>query len=201
MQLTEADVIDKINKIHSLSADCKKCTELSRHIQFPPHCHGNIDSGIMLISEGAYINSIKGGRYFTRGFLRDAIPDLENRCYLTDVIKCDSCGIKSKQFVQRCTDFLLLEIATLKPKAILAVGSLPFEVLTGQKGAFISKHGQRFTYYCKQFKGIEVIPLIHPSRANVYYPSPNPVNDYKNSLRKIFRSLETNNGLNTAKHA
>ena len=80
---------------------CSKCPELCTHIQFPKHCHGNISSSIMLVSEGAYIKSIQEGRYFTRGFLRDALPNLEDYCYLTDVIKCDSCGKKSTLLADR----------------------------------------------------------------------------------------------------
>ena len=140
----------------------------------------------MLVSEGAYIKSIQEGRYFTRGFLRDALPNLEDYCYLTDVIKCDSCGKKSTLLADRCFSHLIAEIELLKPKVILAVGSLPFTYLTGEKGAFIPRHGHRKRYY---YRGIETIPIIHPSRANVYYPGNNPVNDYKQSLRRLMIEL------------
>ena len=169
-------------------SQCRDCPELKSHIQFPAHCHGTFSSGIMLVSEGAYLKSIQAGRYFTRGFLRDAIPNLEKYCYLTDVIKCDSCGVKSKTLAGRCFDKLIAEIVLLRPKVILAVGALPFEVLTGMNGPFISRHGMRKSFYCN---GIEVVPLIHPSRANVYYPGDNPVADYKQSLRLLFSTFKS----------
>ena len=175
-----------LKDLHMKWSQCRNCPELKNHIQFPIHCHGNVSSGIMLVSEGAYIKSIQEGRYFTRGFLRDALPNLEDYCYLTDVIKCDSCGMKSKTLAAHCFDHLVTEIEVLQPKAILAVGSLPFEFLTGEKGAFIQRHGMRKRYY---YQGIETIPIIHPSRANVYYPGRNPVNDYKQSLRRLMTEL------------
>lgn len=175
-----------LKNLHMKWAQCRHCPELKSHIQFPITCHGNVSSGMMLVSEGAYIKSIQEGRYFTRGFLRDALPNLEDYCYLTDVIKCDSCGIKSKKLADRCYDHLVTEIDVLHPRVILAVGSLPFLYLTGEKGFFIQRHGTRKQYY---HRGIETIPIIHPSRANVYYPGNDPVNDYKLSLRRLMTEL------------
>lgn len=162
---------------------CKDCHELEKHIKFPVYCHGNRTSGIMLVSEGAYLPSIQAGRYFERGFLRSAIPDLEAHCYLTDVIKCDSCKKKTTTLADRCMHFLVDEISAIQPKAILAVGSMPFEKLCGKfYGSFIELHGQRRKFH---YKDIEVIPLIHPSRANIYYPIEPRVANYKESLQRI----------------
>lgn len=167
---------------------CCKCKELPNKIKFASECHGNIYSGIMLVSEGAYLPSIKAGRYFTRGHLRDAIPKLEEYCYLTDVIKCDSCGNKTTKLADRCFHFLLEEISILKPKVILAVGRMPFEKLYGKPIDNFSKiHGTRHQYF---FAGTEIIPIIHPSWANKHYPHEPRVENYKENLRRIIYNFE-----------
>jgi uracil-DNA glycosylase len=102
--------VSQLCQLHQRIAACRKCTELSNHSKFPPECHGTTRFGIMLVSEGAYLPSIQAGRYFTRGNLRDAIPNLEEFCYLTDVIKCDSSCGKSENLAQKCFPYLAEEM-------------------------------------------------------------------------------------------
>ncbi len=182
--------MQELNQLHQHIATCQKCSEIRKYTKFPSQCHGNANSGIMLVSEGAYLPSIQAGRYFTRGHLRDALPNLEELCYLTDVIKCDtSCG-KTSDIAKRCLPFLFKEIEILQPRLILAVGKMPFEQLNGKvSGRFADLHGKRNTYY---YKGIEVIPIIHPSWANKHYPIEPKVENYRKSLQAIMR---INNGL------
>lgn len=171
-------------KLHEQIANCKICNELRGvHYKFPSQCHGKVNSGIMLVSEGAYLPSIQAGRYFTRGHLRDALPNLEEICYLTDVIKCDtSCG-KTSNIAKRCLPFLFKEIEILQPRLILAVGKIPFGQLVGKViGKFAEIHGKRNMFY---YQGIEVVPIIHPSWANKHFPIEPKVEIYRKSLKAI----------------
>jgi uracil-DNA glycosylase family 4 len=108
-----------------------------------------------------------------RSLLKDVI-DLDNDCYLSDAIKCDKqfCSVKGKtldRIAERCTSrFLLNEISILQPKAIIAVGRIAFELLTGIKGKFISRQNDGKEYYVRASR-ISVHPVIHPSYANIFY--------------------------------
>lgn len=172
------------SNLHEKINECRMCMALQgRHYKFPFQCHGNVNTGIMLVSEGAYLPSIQAGRYFTRGHLREALPNLEELCYLTDVIKCDtSCG-KTPDIAKRCLPFLFEEIRILQPRLILAVGKMPFEQLVGKvNGKFADIHGKRNSFH---YKGIEVVPIIHPSWANKHYPFEPKVENYRKSLQAI----------------
>jgi DNA polymerase len=175
--------IQSLNQLHEQIAECKECNEIRGYHKFPAQCHGNVESGIMLVSEGAYLPSIQAGRYFTRGHLRDALPNLEELCYLTDVIKCDTTCGKTPSIANRCLPFLLEEIRILQPRLILAVGKMPFEQLVGKvSGKFADKHGKRGKFF---YKEIEVVPIIHPSWANKHFPIEPKVENYRKSLRTI----------------
>ncbi len=109
----------ELNELHEKISACRRCNEIQGHHKFSAQCHGNVNSGIMLVSEGAYLPSIQAERYFTRGHLRDALPNLEELCYLTDVIKCDtSCG-KTNDIAKRSLPFLFEEIRIMRPRIIL----------------------------------------------------------------------------------
>jgi len=179
---------DELYAFHQNMANCRKCAQIKEHLKFRPECHGNADSGIMLVSEGAYKPSINAGRYFTKGQLRDALPNLEEHCYLTDVIKCHTdCG-KSPNIAKQCLPYLFDEIKLLQPKLILAVGKMPFEMLTGTLwGSFSDIHGTRNKYF---YKGIEVVPIIHPSWANKHFPFEPRVENYRKSLRELVKANE-----------
>lgn len=174
-----------LSKLHKQIVACHKCSEIREYHKFPAYSHGNANSGTMLVSEGAYLPSIQAGRYFTRGHLREAWPNLEELCYITDVIKCDtSCG-KATNIVKKCLPLLIEEISVLQPHLILAVGKMPFEQLVGKvNGRFVELHGSRGKFF---YKNIEVVPIIHPSWANKYYPTEPKVENYRRSLRDIVR--------------
>lgn len=80
-----------LKDLHRKWAQCRLCPELKSHIQFPVTCHGNLSSAVMLVSDGAYIKSIQESRSFNRGFLRDALPNLQDCRHLTDVITFAEC--------------------------------------------------------------------------------------------------------------
>lgn len=182
-------MLQALNQIYEQINACQMCTTLARYNKFPAHCHGNVNSGIMLVSEGAYLPSIQAGRYFTRGHLRDALPNLEQLCYLTDVIKCDTSYGKTPNIAKRCLPFLFEEVQILQPRLILAVGKIPFEQLVGKvSGKFADLHGKRGMFF---YKDIEVVPIIHPSWANKHFPIEPKVENYRKSLQEIMISQYT----------
>jgi len=176
---------NELQYFHRNMSSCRKCSQIKGNLKFPPECHGNAESTIMLVFEGAYKPSIEAGRYFTRGHLRDVLPDMERYCYLTDVIKCHTdCG-KSPAIATQCLPYLFEEIKLLQPQLILAVGKMPFEMLTGKLfGSFSDIHGIRNKYF---YKGIEVVPVIHPSWANKHFPIEPKIENYRKSLQELLQ--------------
>ncbi len=63
---------------------------------------------------------------------------------------------------------------------------MPSEQLVGTfSGRFSAIHGRRKTYY---YKGIEVVPIIHPSWANKHFPIEPKVENYRKSLQMILKN-------------
>lgn len=169
--------MEKVTKIYSEVSGCRLCPEFSEHHKFASTCHGRGKRGLMIVGESAHKPSIDAGRYYDQGSVRSIlgdIVDLDYDCYLSDAIKCDKqfCSAKGKsldKIAHRCsTRFLLQELALLKPEAIVTVGRIAFEILTGITGDFVSRQGDGRSYFTSNTH-IPVHPVIHPSYANMYY--------------------------------
>ena len=156
---------------------CRTCQEFSSHYKFAPGCHGKGGKQLMIVGESSHKPSIDAGRYYDQGSVRWILADvidLDRDCFLSDTIKCDKqyCSKKGKsldKIAERCaTRFLIKEFNLLKPQAIIAVGRIAFEFLTGNSGSFASRQSDGTTYYEKTSR-IPVYPVIHPSYANMFY--------------------------------
>jgi uracil-DNA glycosylase family 4 len=91
-----------------------------------------------------------------------------NDLYITNAIKCytkeNRKPIQSE--IENCRTFLDLELELVKPKVVVAIGSLAFKVLTGMTG--IMKHcGEAVT---SPRYGVKVIAMLHPSPYNMSNP-------------------------------
>lgn len=169
--------MDRVSALYSEVSACRKCAEFAEHHKFAPVCHGEGRLGIMIVGESSHKPSIDAGMYYAQGSVRSllaGVVDLDRDCYLSDAIKCDKqfCSVKGKtldKVALRCgTKFLSREIALLQPRAIVAVGRIAFEFLTGVAGDFVSRQNDGKRYLAKASK-IPVYPVIHPSYANMYY--------------------------------
>ena len=169
--------MDRVSALYSEVSVCRQCPEFTEHHKFAPGCHGKGELGFMIVGESSHKPSIDAGKYYAQGSVRSilaGIVDLDRDCYLSDAIKCDKqfCSAKGKtldRIAQRCSKrFLSQEISLLQPKAIVAVGRIAFEVLTGVTGDFISRQNDGRRYLSIGSK-IPVHPVIHPSYANMYY--------------------------------
>ena len=169
--------MNKVSTLYSEVSTCMRCAEFSEHHKFAPDCHGRGGRGLMIVGESSHKPSIDAGRYYAQGSVRsllDGVVDLERDCYLSDAIKCDKqfCSAKGKTLdgiARRCSSrFLSPEISLLQPKAIVAVGRIAFEFLTGVTGDFVSRQNDS-RVYLETASLIPVHPVIHPSYANMYY--------------------------------
>ena len=166
-----------VTRVYSDVFECRQCPEFSEHYKFARDCHGKGNRGLMIVGESAHKPSIEAGRYYDQGSVRTllaGIVNLDQDCYLSDAIKCDKqfCSAKGKtldKIAQRCArKYLFQEIALLQPTAIVAVGRIAFEVLTGIAGDFVSRQGDGKRYFAIT-QNVPVHPVIHPSYANMYY--------------------------------
>jgi DNA polymerase len=184
-------VSGKIEKLHESIATCQVCGFLKERWRFQQAAHGLCRAKIMVVGESAYKPSIEVGRYYSAGVLRNTLAgtvDLEQQCYLTDVVKCDKSYLDIKEQLEaaalNCRQFLFEEIEVIQPKVIIAIGELAFRYLTGIAGNFTRRQddGERYLY-----KNVRVIPIIHPSYGNVHYGKrPWQSGSYHSSIRNIF---------------
>jgi len=88
--------------------------------------------------------------------------------YISNVVRCHTPlnRTPNRQELDNCRYFLDREIAIVKPKLLVALGSLAFRQLTGMKG--IMKHHGKPTLSLRY--GVPVIPLLHPSPLNTNHP-------------------------------
>ncbi|WP_245732572.1 uracil-DNA glycosylase family protein [Propionispora vibrioides] len=157
----------------------------------------------MIVGESSHKPSIDAGRYYANGSVRSLLAevvDLERDCHLSDAIKCDKqfCSVKGKtlnRVAERCcTRFLSREIALLQPTAIVAVGRIAFEFLTGITGGYVSRQNDGKGYFVADHR-IPVHPVIHPSNANrMYGRVPWQIIPYAESFAQIVRDCLTGAG-------
>lgn len=182
---------EKLVALHNNIVTCQACGFFKEQWRFSQETHGNHLADVMVVGESAYKPSIEVGKYYSAGVLRNTLTgtvDLEQQCYLTDVVKCDKSFLETKEQLEaaalHCRHFLLEEVEVVQPKVIIAVGELAFRYLTGISGAFTGRQDDGETYL---YKNTPVIPIVHPSYGNVHYGKrPWQSGGYHSSVRKIF---------------
>jgi uracil-DNA glycosylase family 4 len=88
--------------------------------------------------------------------------------YISNSIRCHTPGNRkpSQNEEDNCREFLDKEIAIIKPKIIVALGSVAFRQLTGMNG--IMKHHGSITFSIRYH--VPVLPVLHPSPLNMNNP-------------------------------
>ena len=86
--------------------------------------------------------------------------------YITNAIKCFTEGNRppSQKNLETCEPFLRMEIAIIKPKLVIAFGTIAFSVLCGNKNKFSDNIGKIIT--SEKF-GVKVFTTYHPSPLNL----------------------------------
>lgn len=151
---------------------CRKCGLCDTRTRAVPG-QGHSQPAIMFIGEGpgrdedqqglAFVG--KAGQLLTRivtamGLTRDDV-------FIGNIVKCrpteEGKGVKdrppTREEMNACLPYLHEQIATLKPKAIVALGGSAVKGLFGDEMTGITRlRGKWLTY-----RGIEVMPTFHPS--------------------------------------
>jgi DNA polymerase len=138
---------------------------------------GNPDADVMLVGEGPGFHEDRQGAPFVGGAgalldrLLDGIGLRRDDVYVANVLKCRPPGNREPRAdeVEACESFLFRQIAQVKPRLIVALGSYPTRLLSGKQHAITSVRGQPEPL---ELGGREMVlyPLYHPAAA-LYTPA------------------------------
>jgi uracil-DNA glycosylase family 4 len=189
--------------LHQEVQCCRRCSGLRPWRKFKTDTHGNPAARFMIVGEAPGEKSLGAGGPWRgqagqrlRKVLKQLGWKLEEVAYLTDAVKCGPPGNRQPVPAEcaNCAHFLAQEIALVKPKRIVTFGGLAFSLLAGSlfRESAEAKWGPvapRVTEihnddgYCV-LEGAQaaLIPLLHPSRANMYMD----YDLYSRHLREVF---------------
>lgn len=174
---------NNIEQLELLKKNCIGCRKCSIGGQAPvdEDSHGNVfsnmnlDAEILVVGQNPGTDEVKAaepfvgvsGKVFNEALKRIVGIDRES-LYVTNTVKCYTPGNrKPSQFeIDNCREHLDAEIALLKPKVAVALGSFAFKAMTGMSG--IMKHCGEVVY-SPRYK-IPVIAMLHPSPYNTNNP-------------------------------
>ncbi len=158
-------VIDNWSALQQEVSECQKC-ELCKTRTQTVFGAGNVNADWMLVGDEPGERDDVEGKPFVgaSGVLLTemirAIGLQRESVYITNIIKCnpvDNREAKTEE-VNSCNDFLLRQIALVKPKVILAVGRMAAQALLGSKEPLSGLRGK-----VHQLNGIPVVVVYHPS--------------------------------------
>jgi len=163
--------------------------------------HGNPNAKAMIISEAPGSTSICIGQMWKgaggarlRRVIRHFSKDLEDVFYMTDTVKClppDNRDPVDEE-INNCSEYLLEEIEIVKPTVILSFGRFALDYLSFRyesidpvpEGTITELHNDD-RYIVIKFINFNVIPLLHPTRANQFMN----YDVYKKHVRNIFSEI------------
>lgn len=180
--------------LEDIRADIGDCTRCKLHagrtkIVFG---EGNPQARLMFVGEGPGADEDVTGRPFVgrAGQLLDkiiaAIGYKRQEVYIGNVVKCRPPGNRTPEYdeVNTCEQFLFRQIALIKPKVIVALGSPAFQCLCRTKESITRARGQ-----FREWNGIQVMPTFHPAyllrspdKKREAWEDMKIVRDYLNSL-------------------
>jgi uracil-DNA glycosylase len=145
--------------------DCQRCKLHAGRTKIV-FGEGNPQAKLMFVGEGPGANEDLSGRPFVgeAGKLLDkiiaAIGYKRQEVYIGNVVKCRPPGNRTpeRDEVDTCEQFLFRQIAVIKPKVIVALGSPAFQCLFRTKEPISKARGG-----LREWNGIKVMPTFHPA--------------------------------------
>lgn len=183
---------------------CRLCPTIAPWRKFPPGSHGTTRYRGMILGEAPGRVSLLNGRGFSnprnllirRAFARAVAPEsieLEERFYLTDVVKCwpaSPSGANrspSAGEVRTCLNrHLGRELELVQPRVILAFGARAAQAALGYPVRLNLAHGRVH----RSLNGVCVIPLTHTSAVNIVgmrRAGIRSLAQYESRLARLFR--------------
>lgn len=198
-------VVSELSAFWREAIHCRACPTIAPHRKFPPASHGTARYRLMLIGEAPGRVSLENGRPFSNprnltirsAFARAVAPrawELEAVFYLTDVVKCWPASVNkanrspAANEIRTCVErHLKRELDLVRPRLVLAFGALASSAALGYRVRLASVHGRPQVTET----GMRVIPLLHPSTANMRSLKQAgilSIEDYERGFSKILRS-------------
>ena len=157
-----------LEDLHREIRGCRRC-DLWRGRTHAVPGHGPHDSDIMLVGEGpGYHEDLQGlpfvgaaGQFLDQLLRRAGIARAQ--VFITNVVKCRPPGNRdpAPEEIAACSEYLLTQIALIKPRAIFTLGRFALAALIDEKLTSISRvHGKAY-----HKRGIIYVPLYHPAAA------------------------------------
>lgn len=151
-----------------LEKHCLECTlcnlrQSCRQVVFG---EGDPCADLMLVGEGPGAQEDKEGRPFVGAAgkllnkILHAIGLQRNQVYIANIVKCRPPGnrVPNREEVQSCLPYVEAQIAIIKPKIIVCLGSTALKALVNQDASITSWRGS----WVEQGQ-IKIMPTFHPA--------------------------------------
>jgi uracil-DNA glycosylase len=180
--------------LEAIREDIGECTRCKLHLHRTNIVfgEGNPQADLVFIGEGPGADEDATGRPFVgrAGQLLEkiigAIGMKREDCYISNVVKCRPPGNRTpeRDEVATCEQFLFRQLAFIRPKVIVALGSPAFQCLLRTKETISKSRGQ-----WREWNGIKIMPTFHPAyllrtpeKKREVWEDMKKVRDYLNSL-------------------
>lgn len=133
---------------------------------------GPVSAAIILIGEAPGAQEDETGKPFVGRagkFLESVLDDnglSRDDVFITNVVKCRPPGNRkpNDDEIARCMPYLIDELRAVRPKIIVALGSVAIRALTGSSEKLGGIIGKEITIELDRMK-LRIIPCYHPSAA------------------------------------
>jgi DNA polymerase len=179
-----------LDEISSEIRSCQKCVLSVTRTQAVPGV-GSPHTDIMFVGEGPGANEdIKGEPFVgAAGQLLDKLLAMigldRQKVYITNIVKCRPPQNRTPQpdEIKICKPFLDAQIALIRPKMIVTLGSPATTTLLGRQVSMGSIHGKM-----EVRDGIRFFPTYHPA-AYLHKRSPELLEQMKNDFKQLSKTL------------
>lgn len=145
--------------------DCRRC-KLHEHRTNIVYGEGTQAAKLVFVGEGPGAEEDASGRPFVgrAGQLLDkiiaAIGLAREDVYIANIVKCRPPGNRTpeRDEVETCEPFLFRQLAFIRPRVIVALGSPAFQCLLRTREPITRARGQ-----WREWNGIKVMPTFHPA--------------------------------------
>lgn len=127
---------------------------------------GNPTAGIMVIGEGPGADEDEQGKPFVgragqklTEMLRSVALE-RDEVYITNTVKCRPPGNRNPESeeIAACAPFLQAQLEVIRPRVVIALGSVAAKALLGTKDGISKLRGR-----CHPFGGAVLVPTFHPA--------------------------------------
>jgi len=182
----EGDTLERIRD--DIGGDCRRCKlcEQRNKIVFGA---GSAKADLVFVGEGpGHDEDVQGlpfvgraGKLLTQ--MIEAMGLRRDDVYIANVVKCRPPQNRAPEpdEIATCSPFLYRQIAVIRPKAVVCLGAIAFQSLTGTKQSISRLRGQWL-----DFRGTPLMLTYHPA---YLLRNPNAKGDVWEDLKKVMAHL------------